>query len=114
MQLHFYSLDDGASYQQVLREVVLERFPMDGRDGVSPADIRVAVSRAYTSFDDPTNVVPVVPLSVSSDDDDDDDDDDDKKNNNGGGGDVFIVEQWHGPTRSFKDLSLQLLPVSVH
>jgi threonine synthase len=71
-------------FQDLLLRGVLERFPLGG---IRPPLVADAVQRAYASFAD-ARIMPVTPLGPS----------------------LFIAEQWHGPSLSFKDLSLQLLP----
>jgi threonine synthase len=61
---------------------VLEKFPLGG---ISAAELDNATKLAYSSF--PADAVPLREA-----------------------GDVFYLETWHGPTASFKDVSLQLLP----
>eukprot|EP00698_Gefionella_okellyi_P000727 TRINITY_DN10654_c0_g1_i1.p1 TRINITY_DN10654_c0_g1~~TRINITY_DN10654_c0_g1_i1.p1 ORF type:complete len:674 (+),score=139.82 TRINITY_DN10654_c0_g1_i1:16-2037(+) len=71
------------SYQdRALR--VLERF---GIAPLTPPKLREAIAAAYSSFNTP-EVLPVLHL----------------ENNH------YLLEQWHGPTASFKDLALQLTP----
>lgn len=71
-------------FQDLLLRGVLERFPLGG---IRPPLVADAVQRAYASFSD-ARVMPVTQLSET----------------------MFVAEQWHGPSLSFKDLSLQLLP----
>lgn len=69
----------------------LERFPMDG---ISSCEIREMLKSAYSTFDAgrdaPDSVLPVTELDPSRR--------------------QFLVEEFWGPTASFKDLSLQLTP----
>jgi threonine synthase len=69
-------------YPQLCRRV-LEKFSLD----ISPAELDVHVNDAYWSFSHPE----VAPLRAVTEN-------------------IFTLELWHGPTASFKDLSLQLLP----
>ncbi len=70
------------SYPQLCKRV-LEKFHLQ----MSPADLEECINGAYASFDDSK----VLPLRRHT-------------------SDLFTLETWHGPTASFKDLSLQLLP----
>ena len=73
----------GLSYQEkALR--VMEKLPLGS---LHPSHLRSLLYSAYSSFDDPT-ILPVTHLQ----------------------GQQFLMETFHGPTASFKDLSLQLLP----
>ena len=73
----------GLPYQEkALR--VMERLPLGS---LHPSHLRRLLYSAYSSFDDPT-ILPVTHLQ----------------------GHQFLMETFHGPTASFKDLSLQLLP----
>ncbi len=69
-------------YPQLCRRV-LEKFNLE----ISPIELDQHVSDAYWSFSHPE----VAPLRAVTED-------------------LFTLELWHGPTASFKDLSLQLLP----
>lgn len=72
------------SYQdRVLR--VFERFPLG--TGCPPPLLRQLINSAYSTFDHPS-VLPVTHLEA----------------------DQYLMEMYHGPTASFKDLSLQLTP----
>lgn len=64
---------------------ILELFPTAN---LQPADLRKMIYKAYSTFQDPNNVLP---LSCIEDN-------------------VHQLEEYHGPTASFKDLALQLTP----
>lgn len=73
----------GLSYPEIgLR--VIERFPL-GR--LHPSTLRSLLETAYSSF--PVDVLQISHLKENQ----------------------YLIEQYHGPTGSFKDLSLQLLPL---
>ena len=67
----------------------LEHFPVHDGLSLSPRTLRDMVATAYSSFSD-DRVLPTTPLDA------------DKQQ--------FLVEEFWGPTASFKDLSLQLTP----
>ncbi len=69
-------------YAQVCKRV-LEKFNLE----MSPADLEECIQDAYWPFSHPD----VLPLRSYGDG-------------------LHVLETWHGPTASFKDLSLQLLP----
>lgn len=73
----------GLSYPEIALRV-LERFPLGT---IHPSHLRSLLMQAYSTF--PKNILPVHHL---------------KKNQ-------YLIETFHGPTASFKDLSLQLLPL---
>jgi len=67
------------SYKEISKEI-LELFKID----ISDEDISKALD-LYDNFDDSTNPAPVVKIA----------------------NDLFVNEQYHGPTRAFKDMALQ-------
>lgn len=64
---------------------ILEKFPLST---MQPAELRGMLKQAYSTFADPTNPLPLSHL----------------ENNQ------YLLEEYHGPTASFKDLALQLTP----
>ena len=72
----------GLSYPEIALRV-MERFPLGT---LHPSHLRALLWQAYASFHG--KILPVRPL---------------RKN-------FYLMETFHGPTASFKDLSLQLLP----
>jgi threonine synthase len=70
------------SYQQLCKRV-LEKFTLQ----LTPGELEDCINAAYATFDD-ARVLPLRQHSAS----------------------FFTLETWHGPTASFKDLSLQLMP----
>lgn len=73
----------GLSYPEIALRV-LERFPLGT---LHPSHLRSLLRQAYSSF--PEQILPIRHL---------------RKNQ-------YLMETFHGPTASFKDLSLQLLPL---
>ena len=69
-------------HEKALR--VMERLPLGS---LHPSHLRQLLYSAYSTFTDP-HVLPVTPLHNNQ----------------------YLMETFHGPTASFKDLSLQLLP----
>lgn len=53
-----------------------------------PPQLRAMIEKAYSSFENPMDPLPVLPLQNED----------------------WIMEEYHGPTASFKDLALQLTP----
>jgi threonine synthase len=62
----------------------LEQFPLGGLDKYKLSKM---VDKAYSTFIEP-NILPLLPVSNKT----------------------FIMEEYYGPTASFKDLALQLFP----
>ena len=73
----------GLSYHETALRV-MERLPLGS---LHPSHLRSLLHSAYAAFTDP-RILPVTHLQ----------------------GDQYLMETFHGPTASFKDLSLQLLP----
>ena len=73
----------GLNYQETALRV-MERLPLGS---LHPSHLRALLYSAYSSFTDP-RILPVTHLQGSQ----------------------YLMETFHGPTASFKDLSLQLLP----
>ena len=72
----------GLSYAELAFEVI-SLFATD----IPAADLRELINRSYAgTFDSDPEVAPITPV-----------------------GDMFVMELWHGPTMSFKDVALQLL-----
>jgi threonine synthase len=63
----------------------MERFPMFN---IAPTALKQMIHDAYSTFNDPSDVLPVTHL----------------ENNQ------YLMEEFQGPTASFKDLALQLTP----
>ena len=76
----------GLSYPEIALRVI-ERFPLGT---LHPSHLRSLLWQAYSVFDE--EVLPVRHL---------------EKN-------LYLMETFHGPTASFKDLSLQILPRLMH
>lgn len=74
------------SFQQVMLRV-LEKFPL-ASTGEMTARLAEQIDAAYRSFARPDDVLPLRHYNEN----------------------IFLMEAFHGPTASFKDLSLQLLP----
>jgi threonine synthase len=97
----------GLGYEETALRV-MERFPLGQR--LHPSELRRLLYEAYSSFNT-SEVLPITPLRPRA-----------AKAVQGSSDTdaatsaapfhprMFLMEAWHGPTASFKDLSLQLLP----
>jgi threonine synthase len=74
---------------------VLERFPLGDR--MPPSELRRVLYEAYSAFGHP-DILPLVHLQTKN------------SKVQGFHANMHLMETFHGPTASFKDLSLQLLP----
>jgi threonine synthase len=97
----------GLGYEETALRV-MERFPLGQR--LHPSELRQLLYEAYASFNT-AEVLPITPLRPRATKAVEGSSDTDAATSAAPFHPrMFLMEAWHGPTASFKDLSLQLLP----